>query len=146
MPGVSSTVDEFLTLLDTYAPDGLRERAGMAALLQRAYDTGQTARIGELAFQGKYLWKLFGALQSEPADSDKYESMEREFTRSVREFQSKLAALAGPENGESAGDIRQRYLGASVSFLERIIGLAEDFNWLKNWELEMNEHDRDMEN
>ncbi len=143
LTNASETVLEFLSILNAYAPDGLRKQDDLACLLQHAYDTKKTGIIGELAFQGKYLWKLQAALRKESSTGESFETLEKELLEAFNTFHEKIAELVQDGAPELLLSFRSSYLQFSEEAAGNIIALAHDFHWMKNWELEMN---REQEN
>lgn len=139
---VNETVREFIDLLDTYAQDGLRERTHLGQLLQLAYDTSNTELVGEMAFHGKYLWKLYGTLRGESPDSEHYEKLEQEFSRTIHEFHAKLSLLISRAPEDFQQMMKKHYLDVSENALKNLLSIARDFYWLKNWELEMAQREK----
>jgi hypothetical protein len=143
MINVSDTVSEFIGILDTYAQDGLHERDNLARLLQHAKNSQNTEMVGDIAFLGKYLWKLYGTMRKETPDGEHYEQLEQEFSRTVHEFHAKLGLLITGASEDFREMMEKHYLEASERSLKNLIALSHDFNWLKNWELEMAQRDNE---
>jgi hypothetical protein len=141
MIDVSDTVNDFVNLLGRYAQEGLNERENLARLLQHANDTKKTEIIGNMAFRGKYLWRLYATVKRELPDSEHYEKLGQEFSQTVQEFQAILADLITDGDEEFVHLVESHFLTVSESALKNVLSLAQDFYYLKNWELEFVERE-----
>ena len=140
---ISDTVRNFVEVLNAYSHATLHERDNLALLLQVAGDSNNKTAVGELAFHGKYLWRLYQTIQKEARESDTYEKLQAEFTRSVEEFQAMIRKLL-PSAPQDVSEMFQRhFLSLSPASLQHLLLLAGDLYHLKNWELEFEEQNSD---
>ncbi len=136
---LSEAVETLLDVLSDFSNDGLREKADFAQLLQVAHDNAKEAIIGDLAFTGKYLYRLFGTMRKQGIKSEHYDKLEGEFSTTVHEFQTKLEELIASAPQHFQEMIRRHYLSVSQPSLKHLMNIVHDFSVLKDWELTVNE-------
>lgn len=136
---LSETVETLIEVLSDFSSDGLCEKEHFAQLLQVGHDNAKEATVGELAFTGKYLYRVFGTMRKQGMESEHYEKLEGEFSKTVHEFQTKLEELivSAPQHFQEM--IRRHYLTVSQPSLKHLMNIVHDFSVLKDWELTVNE-------
>jgi|GEM_PF-1218554 len=134
---VSPQVNDIIELLSAYAGDRLHDPAGLGSFLQHAHDRGSPEAVGELAFKGKYLSRLQLTMRRQTPESELYEKLEQEFSRTVHEFHAMVSDFFADAEEERREIVQRHYLAVTHDALRRLMQLAEDLTWLKNWELEM---------
>lgn len=134
---VSPQVNDIIELLSAYAGGRLHDPDGLAGFLQHAHDRGTPEAVGELAFKGKYLARLQMTMRRQTPESELYEKLEQEFSRTVHEFHDMVTEFFADAGEKQREMVERHYLAVSHDALRRLMQLAEDLTWLKNWELEM---------
>jgi hypothetical protein len=134
---LSSPVRDILTMLEQFARPGLREPQLFGMFLQHAADAGRQQQLGELAFHGKYLWKLYGNLQKHAIGDEIRDKVEEELTTTLQEFRTMVEDFSSDGAAVFREAVDTRVLVLSGTGLQAIMDIAHDFSWLKNWELEM---------
>jgi len=132
VPQAGNTSRAFIDAVEVYKNSGLNFKN----LLVRIVDSAQPETLGELAFHGKYVWKLYRTLQSHALDNETLESMQGEFAHAVNHFRDLLRAPMDSWSHEQRDDMDSQFFHASQECLRRVIMLAEDFFWVKNVELQ----------
>ena len=134
---ITTAVTEILAMLDDFAKPGLLDRELFGQFLQHAADSGKQKDLGDLAFLGKYLWKLYGTLDKHPAGEDIRLKLEEEFASTLPSFRRQLDEFSSGAASDFRSTVESRLLALSGDALKNIMDTAHDFSWLKNWELEM---------
>ncbi|MBN1448611.1 MAG: hypothetical protein JXA28_11825 [Bacteroidetes bacterium] len=134
---VSSQVRDIIDLLSTYTGGRLHDTTMLGRFLQHANDRGAPDSIGDLAFAAKYLTRLQVTMRRQTSGTELYAKLEQEFSRSVHEFHAMVTAFIEDANAEFRVSVQRNHLAVTQEALERLMQLAEDLTWLKNWELEM---------
>lgn len=134
---VSPQVHDIIELLSTYAGGRLHDTDGLGGFLQHAQNRGTPEAVGELAFKGKYLTRLQLTMRRQTPESELYEKLEQEFSRTVHEFHAMVSDFFADAEEEQRAMVERHYLAVSHDALRNLMQLAEDLTWLKNWELEM---------
>jgi len=134
---ISPQVREIISVLTSYARQNLRDPEMLAHFLQHAADDGKHAPIADLSFTGKYLARVQSALRRQAPGSELYDKLEQEFSHAVHSFHAKVKEFAASGDEEFRGMVERHCLAVSQQSLQHLVHLAEDFAWLKNWELEM---------
>ena len=135
----SETIDDIIEILSTFSEGRLRDRRAFARFLASGADTARAETIGELAFHGKYVTRLLGTMKKQTPESEHFEGLETEFTRTVDDFRNIVRGFAEQVGGDFEHFVRTQYLDISASSLECLLALANDFSWLKDWEIVMEE-------
>ncbi len=136
---ISESVTAFVDLIDRYSRGNLRDRNMLAAILQLAGDAGKPELVGDLAFHGKYLARLYRALRREALEPEVREKLEAEFVEGTAAFQKLLAPLLPRADDETRAMLERHFISLTPNTVPHLLALAEDFSCLKNWELEMRE-------
>lgn len=105
-------------------------------LLVHIVSSAQPVVLGELAFHGKYVWKLYRTLQSHALEDEALEKLQGEFARAVDHFKDLLQRPVQTWSDEHREDMDRRFFHTSQECLRRVIMLAEDFFWVKNVEIQ----------
>ncbi|MCB2206038.1 hypothetical protein KQI65_14955 [bacterium] len=134
---------EIITVLNAYTRDGLRDGELLAAFLQHAADRGKHAELGDLSFTAKYLTRVQSAIHKQTPQSDLYAKLEEEFSYGVHSFHAKVKEFVADGEEEFRSMVDRHVLAVSQPALRNLMHLAEDFAWMKNWELEMTRDDGD---
>lgn len=134
---VSPQVQDIIELLSIYADGRLHDPDGLGGVLQHAQSRGTPDAVGELAFKGKYLTRLQLTMRRQTPESELYEKLEQEFSRTVHEFHAMVSDFFADAEEKQRGMVERHYLTVSHDALRHLMQLAEDLTWLKNWELEM---------
>ncbi|MAT40022.1 MAG: hypothetical protein CL946_10510 [Ectothiorhodospiraceae bacterium] len=130
-------IENLVDLLDEYSKQDLKDKENFKQFLQLAHEHDRTEIIRNMAFHSKYLWKLYGTIRKQAPDSEHYEKLEREFAQTVEEFHGQINSLIEGVESEFTEMVNRHYLAISEQSLKHLLTLANDFYWLKNWELEM---------
>ena len=72
------------------------------------------------------------------------EKLEAEFSRALHEFHSKMSLFVSDAEEEFKTMFEQHFLAVSEQALKHMIDLIHDLNWLKNWELEVADRDKEQ--
>ncbi len=131
-PQAGSTGRAFIDVVEVFKNSGLNFKS----MLVRIVDTAQPTTLGELAFHGKYVWKLYRVLQMSALDDETLENVRGEFVHAVECFRDLLRASTDSWPNEQREDVKRRFLHASQESLQQMVMLAEDFFWVKNVELQ----------
>ena len=134
---ISPHVREIITVLNTYADGALRESETLGRMLQHAADSGKHEALGELAFSAKFLTRVRGTAARQGADTELQGKLEEELSHAVHTFHAQVKAFVSGGDDAFARDIETGFLAIEEGALRRLVDLAGDFTWLKNWELEM---------
>ncbi|MDT8322881.1 MAG: hypothetical protein RRA94_02130 [Bacteroidota bacterium] len=134
---ISSQVREIISVLSAYARNGLREAEMLAHFLQHAAEREKQEALGELSFTAKYLTRVQSAIRRQTPESELYTKLEEEFSYGVHSFHAKVKDFVSDAEDDFRGMAERHLLTVSQDALHHLVGLAEDFAWLKNWELEM---------
>jgi hypothetical protein len=134
---ISPQVTDIISVLSVYTRDGLRDAGMLSQCLQHAANSGRHEALGDLSFAAKYLTRVQGAIRKQTPDSELYAKLEEEFSYGVHNFHAKLTEFVADGEEDFRTLIERHYLAVSQDALRHLMELAEDFTWLKNWELEM---------
>ena len=130
-----STIPDILDLLSHFSGGRLRDAASLGRFLAAAEPGAKSAEIGELAFQGRYLTRLFDTMKKQTAQSEHFAGLEAEFTRALNHFQELIRVFGAGGPAEFTQFCETHYLAVSESALKHLLALAYDFAWLKEWEV-----------
>ncbi|NOY05461.1 MAG: hypothetical protein GXO82_02315 [Chlorobi bacterium] len=131
VPRAGNTGRVFIDAVEAFKNSGLNFRS----LLVRIVDAAQPETLGELAFHGRYVWKLYRTLQSHALDDESMESLQSELARAVDHFRDLLRVPMDSWSNEQRDEMDNRFFQTSPECLRQLIMLAEDFFWVKNVEL-----------
>lgn len=134
---ISPQVQAISEVLSAYAGGALHDPRMMERFLQHAQNCGRPVSLGELAFTGKYLTRLQGTMRQQTSGTELYDKLEQEFSRAIHDFHAKVGDFIKDAEGDVAEMVRRQVLAVSENALRNLMRLAEDFTWLKNWELDM---------
>lgn len=140
---ISESVNELIDLIDRYSRGKLRDRNMLATILQLAGDAGMPELVGDLAFHGKYLARLFRALRREELEPEVREKIETEFVEATTAFRKLLESLLPHAEGETRAMFERHFISLTPDTVPHLVALAEDFSCLKNWELEMRDGEQE---
>ncbi len=137
---ISSQVREIISVLSAYARNGLRDPEMLAHFLQHAAEHGKHEALGDLSFTAKYLTRVQSAIKRQTPETELYAKLEEEFSYGVHSFHAKVKDFVADADEDFRGMAERHLLAVSQDALRHLVGLAEDFAWLKNWELEMSQN------
>lgn len=140
---ISPQVSDIISVLSVYARNGLRDAGMLSHFLQHAADHQEHEALGELSFAAKYLTRVQGAIRKQVPESELYAKLEEEFSFGVHSFHAKLTDFVSTAEEDFRSMVERHYLAVSQEALRHLMELAEDFTWLKNWELEMTQDTTD---
>jgi len=139
----SSLTHEIIELLQAFSQHSLRDTTFFTITLEHANDSGKHEKIGALAFQGKYVSRLFSTMHKQGVEGEHFEKLKQEFALALQEFRLSLKSLIEDMPPENTERFEQHYFAINESALKHCLDLASDFSWLKEWELAMIENQRD---
>lgn len=134
---ISSQVREIISVLSAYARNGLRDPEMLARFLQHAAEREKHEALADLSFTAKYLTRVQAAIRRQTPESELYAKLEEEFSYAVHSFHAKVTDFTADAGEDFRGMAERHLLVVSQDALRHLVDLAEDFAWLKNWELDM---------
>lgn len=137
---ISPQVRAITDLLSTFAGGALEDRSMMERFLQHAQDQNKPDAVGDLAFQAKFLIRIQATIRQQAPDSELYAKLEQEFSAAIHEFHGRVKVFVEDAETDFREMVDRHYLAVSEHALRNLMRLAQDFNWMKNWELEMTQN------
>lgn len=140
---INEPVQAIVDLLLGYSENRVSDPSILAMLLQHAGDAGLHTELGALCFRAKHLSRVFDTMGKQTPESDLHAKLQEEFSASVREFHTQLGTFVGDAPTELHETIVQQHLAVTPEALHKLMHLARDLEWLKNWELDMTQQSGD---
>ncbi len=137
---ISDQVLTILELLGDYSAHRIADPDTLARLLQHAGDMRKQADLGELSFRAKHLCRIIDTMAKQTADTELHLKLQEECSISVREFHQLLGAFVADAPAQFREMIGRHYLDITPEALAHLLKFAHDLEWLKNWELDMTQH------
>ncbi len=134
---ISPQVNAIAELLATYSQGALDDVRMIERFLQHAHDSSRHAELGDLAFHAKFLTRVQSTIRRQAPGTDLYDKLEKEFSTAVHEFHGRVGEFVENAEPDFRTMVDQHYLAVNEQSLRNLMRLANDFTWLKNWELEM---------
>ncbi len=131
-------VSTLLELLADFSGNALQDVDTLRSFLHAARDNRDSEFIGRLAFQGKYLTRISSALARHAgAGGEHIGVLEREFTQAANDFREEISTGIDNCSETMRESVQRDYLAVDKRALRRLLALAHDFSWLKDFELAM---------
>ena len=132
---ISKEVQALTALVGQFSGRGLKDEQHFQMLLQFASERGRNSLVGDLAFKAKYLRRLFETLGKLARDDAHFPKLQQEFMSAVHEMRNLLTEFLTDAPLEFQAAMSDRYLQFTETGFANLLRLADDFMWLKNWQL-----------
>ena len=126
-----SDIDNILNYLDSKSGQGLRKRNDMETLLELAAEADAHEELNALAFNGAFLYNLYGTLRKASPGSEGFKKLEQEFTTAVETIRNLMAKLLVEAGEDQVHRFDQHYYQMTQGSLRNVIDLAHDLGVLK---------------
>ena len=127
----SRDTEMILTYLDNYAPNGLRKRNDLGALLELGAQTGAAEEFNQLVFTGKIVWNLYTTWRKAGSGKDS-SVLQQEFAATVHTLREYLIPFVAHASDEIRERFEKIYLGTNDGTLRNIVDLAYDLARMKD--------------
>lgn len=139
---IAEAVSSLVALLSDFSDNKLKQIGLFSALLEHAGVTRQFELLADLAFHGNYTCRLLKSIEQHGEDAEHRAGLEKEFSNAVQVFHENVSTLCAGLEPDLSATFQNEVLAVSQEALSRLVGLANDFYWLKEWERTMNEQDQ----
>ena len=139
---IAEHIRDFVALLDSYSGGKLKEKENLTILLQLAGEGKNQNIIGELAFKGKFLFRLFQTMQKENVDSEVFEKLKAELSHGATELTDQIRILISTAPDAIAQVFERHFFMLTPEAFRHLLALAHDLYYLKNWQLELEESEK----
>jgi hypothetical protein len=136
---ISDAVQTIVEMLHGYSGQRIADAPVLSMLLQHAGDAARNEELGTLCFRAKHVSRVFGTLARQTPETELHAKLQEEFSTSIREFHTLLESFISDAPEELLTTVTTRHLAVTPDGLRQLLTLAGDLEWLKNWELDMNQ-------
>ncbi len=132
---------EIVEAVDKFSNGKLREKKSLEFLIKVAMENEMMELIDELAFQSKFLWRVFSFFQSgrefDEVDNGEFKSrILSQIEESVEKIRTMLSSLIEKSSELERENFINKFLRMDAESFANFMNLVHDFYWLKNWEID----------
>jgi hypothetical protein len=136
---ISEEVQTIVEILHDYSGQRIADVPVLSMLLQHAGDAARNEELGALCFRAKHVSRVFDTLARHTPETELHAKLQEEFSASIREFHTLLDTFISGAAEELHTIVSSRHLAVTPDGLRQLMTLARDLEWLKNWELDINQ-------
>ncbi len=132
---------EIVEAVDKFSNGKLKEKNTLEFLLKIAIENDMLNLVDEMAFQSKFLWRVFSFFQSgrkfNEVNDDEFKSrILNQINESVEKIKTMLLSLIEKCSELERENFVGKFLRMDAESFGNFMNLVHDFYWLKNWKID----------
>ena len=136
MVAIRHDTAQLLDAVEQHAGHTLRYRNQILVLLELSTARRQERLFEDLIFVSKFLWNSYNLMRRTEPGTDGYPNLAAEFRDSMEKFTTLVKTLIKEGPGAVKGSFKEDFFTLSPETPERLIRLAQDLSWLKNYSID----------
>ena len=134
--GLQPSTIELLSRLDAFSANRLSRRDDLGILIELAAQSGKTATLDDLSFQGKFVSKCHGIMSRIGPEGNGYDKLAAELATNLDKAKILLISLLESSTSEVRRHFEMTYLSMTPNAFRNLLALFYDLSWYKNWHLD----------